>query len=156
MKRLYAFIDLCMDPLYLAGFCLSMFVLISTSGMALGWLNIMETYILFPWMIAAAMLLYYSFYTGVSLMVSKKALHHWSRSIYGFGGYVIASGLLAWALSGHSIYEAATYRSIFIILSLSFFVFLGIGTSVKAVVTFTQNKDRQMEEKYKKGNHENN
>jgi hypothetical protein len=149
LKKVYAFIDLFQDPLYLAGLCLALCVVISTSGMALGWLNIMETYRLFPWMIAAAMLLYYSFYTGVALMVSQQTLHHWGRSIYGFGGYVLSSGAYAWILSGQSIYEAATYRSIYIVLTLAFFIFLGIGTSVKAIVAFTKRKDQQDAQKFK-------
>ena len=156
MKKLYRYIDYFTDPLYLAGLCLVLCVTISTIGMALGWFQILETYALFPWMIAAAMLLYYSFYTGITLMVASQTMQHWSRAIYGFGGYTLSSGLFAWVLSGKSLYEASTYQSIFIILTLSFFVFLGIGTSVKAIVTFTENRDKQMAEKHQNNRDEKN
>lgn len=148
LKKIYAFIDLFEHPYYLAGMCLAVSIGISTFGMALGWINAMETYHLFPWMIAAAMLLCYSFYTGITLVVSQQPMRHWSRSIYGFGAYVVCSGLFAWALSGKSIYEAGAYKAIYIVLTLSFFVFLGIGTSVKAIVAFTNKKDKQNVEKY--------
>jgi hypothetical protein len=135
------FIAILKDPISLATAVLFLSVIISTLGMSLGWVGLMETYQLFPWMISAAMLLYYSFFTAIILMVTPDSGRDWSRAIYGFIGFVLASSLYAWFLSGKSIYEAQTYHSIYIVLTLAFFVFLSIGTSVKAIVDFTNKRD---------------
>ena len=132
------------DPISLALAVLGLSILISTCGMAVGWFGWMETYQLFPWMIAAAMLLYYSFFTAIILMVSSDSGRDWGRAIYGFMGFVILSGLYAWLLSGKSIYEAQTYQSIYLVLTLAFFVFLSIGTTVKFIVDFTHKRDAAM------------
>ncbi len=138
------FITILKDPISLAAAVLGLSVLISTAGMSLGWFGLMETYELFPWMIAAAMLLYYSFFTAIILMVSSDSGRDWGRAIYGFMGYVIISGLYAWLLSGNSIYEAQTYQSIYVVLTMAFFVFLAIGTTVKFIVDFTHKRDAAM------------
>ncbi len=145
-------IDVVKDPLYLAAAVLILSIAISTFGMSLGWVGFMETYILFPWMIAAAMLLYYSFFTAIILMVTTHSAKDWGRAIYGFIGFVLLSGGYAWFLSGQSIYQAETYQSIYIILTLSFFVFLSIGTSVKFIVDFTQRQDESRAKKFKSKN----
>lgn len=131
------------DPISLAIAVLILSIVISTCGMSLGWFGLIETYDLFPWMISAAMLLYYSFFTAVILMVTRDSARDWGRAIYGFMGFVILSGLYAWWLSGHSIYDARTYQSIYIVLTLAFFVFLSIGTTVKFIVDFTHKRDAQ-------------
>ena len=154
MQKLYGIIDLFKDPLYLAGLALGLCIIISTTGMSLGWTGLMDTYQLFPWMIAAAMLLYYSVFTGVSLMVVTNTAQTWGRAVYGFMGYVILSGGYAWALSGKSIFEASTYKGIYLILTFSFFIFLSIGTSVKGIVSFTEKRDRQRALKHKKNEHD--
>jgi hypothetical protein len=146
------FIDVVKDPLYLAAAVLVLSIIISTAGMSLGWIGIMETYNLFPWMIAAAMLLYYSFFTAIILMVTTHSAKDWGRAIYGFIGFVMLSGVYAWLLSGQSIYEAETYQSIYLILTLSFFVFLSIGTSVKFIVDFTQKQDISRAKNFKSKN----
>ncbi|NBC04943.1 MAG: hypothetical protein GVY20_14760 [Bacteroidetes bacterium] len=138
------FISILKDPISLAVAVLGLSILISTVGMSLGWFGLMETYELFPWMIAAAMLLYYSFFTAIILMVTSHSGRDWGRAIYGFMGYVIISGLYAWLLSGKSIYEAQTYQSIYVVLTMAFFVFLAIGTTVKFIVDFTQRRDAAM------------
>jgi hypothetical protein len=154
MHKLYKFIDLFKDPLYLAGLALGLCVLISTIGMSVGWTGLIDTYPLFPWMIAAAMLLYYSVFTGVSLMVVQNTAQTWGRAVYGFMGYVLLSGAYAWMLSGKSIFEASTYKGIYLILTLSFFVFLSIGTSVKGIVSFTERRDQQRAKKHRNNDSE--
>jgi len=138
------FIAILKDPISLATAVFLLSVIISTIGMSLGWVGLMETYQLFPWMISASMLLYYSFFTAIILMVTPDSGRDWGRAIYGFIGFLICSGLYAWLLSGKSIYEAQTYQSIYIVLTLAFFVFLSIGTSVKAIVDFTNKRDAQL------------
>ncbi|NBB89452.1 MAG: hypothetical protein GVX96_06685 [Bacteroidetes bacterium] len=142
--NLDSFISVLKDPISLAIGVLLLSIVISTAGMSLGWVGFMETYQLFPWMISAAMLLYYSFFTAIILMVTPDSGRDWGRAIYGFMGFVVLSSLYAWFLSGKSIYEAQTYQSIYIVLTLAFFVFLSIGTSVKAIVDFTNKRDAQM------------
>ncbi|SRR6056297_223571 len=135
------------DPISLAVAVLILSVIISTAGMSLGWFGLIETYDLFPWMIAAAMLLYYSFFTAIILMVTRDSARDWSRAIYGFMGFVLLSGLYAWLLSGLSIYQAQTYQSIYIVLTLAFFVFLSIGSTVKFIVDFTHKRDAQADKR---------
>ena len=95
----------------------------------------------FPWMIAAAFMLFYAMFNSVFSLSAKNMMQYWGRSIYSFMGLAAASGLTAYLFSSLSINEAGSFRWIYIVLTVGYLVFLCMMTFIKNVVEYAQKEE---------------
>jgi len=97
----------------------------------------------FPWMSAAAFLLFFALINSLSSLSAEDLNKYWGRSMMAFGILAISSGLAAYGLSALSINDAGSYRWIFIVLTFGYLVFLSIIGLMKTVVDFAEKEDWQ-------------
>jgi drug/metabolite transporter (DMT)-like permease len=95
----------------------------------------------FPWISAAAFLLVFALFNSIFSLASDNMLKYWGKSIYSFLGLAVASGLLAYLFSSLSIDEAGSYRWIFIVLTIGYFIFLGMMAFMRRIVEFAEREE---------------
>lgn len=142
LKKLQMVIlDKANNPVVQAALCLGgalVFILLSKLVQATSLMEVSER---FPWMAAASFLLLFSIFNTVGSIFSDNRNKYWQRSIYGFIGLALSSGLLAWSFSSLSIGEAGSYRWIFIVLTLGYLVFVSIMNLARTIVEFAQREE---------------
>ena len=95
----------------------------------------------FPWMTAASFLLLFALFNSIFFLSSKNATRYWGRSMYSFMGLAVTSGLIAWGTSSLSISEAGSYWWIFIVVTVSYLVFLSMMNLMRKIVDFAQREE---------------
>jgi len=95
----------------------------------------------FPWLTAASFLLFYSVFSSLASLMAKNRSKYWGRSIYSFMGLALGAGLLAWGFSRIPIGEAGSYRWIFIVVSISYLVFMSLMNLMRTIVEFAQKEE---------------
>ena len=95
----------------------------------------------FAWMSAASFMLFFALFNAVLSAASKNMLRYWMRSLYSFMGLAVAAGLLAWAFTGLTIYEAGSYMWIYLVVTVGYLVFLSMIAIIKNVVNFAQREE---------------
>lgn len=95
----------------------------------------------FPWMSAAAFMLFFAMFNSIFSLSSKNMTQYWGRSIYSFLGLAVASGFMAYLLSSLSISEAGSYRWIYFVLTIGYLVFLSMMATLKRIVEFAQKEE---------------
>lgn len=131
------------NPLVIALFSLGLGLLIILLGLACEALGIMSLNADFPWAIMASMNLFYVMFAAVMLVISEHFLKTWGKTFYSFIGFLIVSVLVAWLFSGVSIYATGTFKTIYIVIILTFLLLMGISVAIKAVVRGTEKLDEK-------------
>ncbi|MBC6996231.1 hypothetical protein QWY85_08775 [Neolewinella lacunae] len=129
------------DPVYQAGGALVAVFLFDVAGSAVaaGTEDVVNNR--WPWLCAASFLLFFALFNAIMSATSANLMKYWGRSIYSFLGLAIGSGLLAWAFSGLSIYQAGSYKWIFFVVTFGYLVFLSMIAVMKKVVDFAQKEE---------------
>ncbi len=129
------------DPVYQAGGALIAVFLFDVAGSAVaaGTEDVVNNR--WPWLCAASFLLFFALFNAIMSATSANLMKYWGRSIYSFLGLAIGSGLLAWAFSGLSIYQAGSYKWIFFVVTFGYLVFLSMIAVMKKVVDFAQKEE---------------
>jgi len=96
----------------------------------------------FPWMIAAAFMLVFAIFNSVFWISSTNTSKYLSQSIIYYVLLAMASGLLAYAISGISPNEAGSIRAIFIILTIGYMVFMAIMGTIKFLIGFFNQEEK--------------
>ena len=105
------------------------------------WAGIIEVGQRFPWLSAAAFLLFFALFNSIFSLASKDAGKYWSRSIFSFMGLALANGFLAYLFSSLTIGEAGSYRWIYVVVTFGYLVFLSIVGFIKRIVEFAQREE---------------
>ncbi|MEZ4992215.1 MAG: hypothetical protein R2824_17465 [Saprospiraceae bacterium] len=133
--------DRAIDPVIQAGMILGVvlvFNIIAKFLAATGLMNVSER---FPWMTAAAFLLFFAVFNSLYLLTAKSMVKYWGRSIYSFMGLAAASGIIAYLFSSLTISEAGSYRWIYIVVTLGYLVFISIMIFLRRIVEFAQKEE---------------
>lgn len=128
------------DPLVQAGVVLGAVLLIDVIGAAVGG-GPVDRPNLFAWQCASAFMLFFALFNSIFAATTKNLSRYFQRSMYAFTGLAVGAGLLAWAFSGIPIREAGSYTWIFIVLTIGYFVFMGIVMVMRQVVDFAQREE---------------
>lgn len=94
-----------------------------------------------PWVFASTFLIFYSIFNVILSLGAKNAERYWTLSIIGFVLSVLALGLLAYLVSGLGINEAGSFRWIFIVVAISYLVFMSIVRAMKGIVEFAEREE---------------
>jgi len=95
----------------------------------------------FPWLTAAAFLLLFALFNSMFFLSTQNALRYWGRSMYSFMGLAAGAGGVAWITSQVPINEAGSYWWIFIVVAVSYVVFLTIMNLMRRIVDFAQKEE---------------
>lgn len=95
----------------------------------------------FPWMCAAAFMLFFAMFNSVFALSSPNINKYWGKSIYSFLGLAALAGLTAWVTSSLSINEAGSFRWIYIVVTIGYMIFLSMVTMMRTIVDFAQREE---------------
>lgn len=120
---------------YLAG------VVIMLGGKLIGFIGLLPVPQKFPWLTAAAFMLFFAMFNSIYALSTKNMMKYWARSIYSYLGLAILSGLTAYFVSSMPINDAGSFRWIYVVLTIGYLVFLAIMTSVRRIVEFAMKEE---------------
>lgn len=95
----------------------------------------------FPWMCAAAFMLFFAMFNSVFALSSVSINKYWGKSIYSFIGLAGLAGLTAWLTSSLTISEAGSFRWIYIVVTIGYMIFLSMVTMMRTIVEFAQREE---------------
>ena len=99
---------------------------------------------IFPWSMSASFLLFYVIFNSAFSFSYKNQNQYWLLSIIGFIGLVVIGGYISYLLSGMSIYEAKSMRSIYIIFTVGYIVLLTIVRSMRSILQIVLKQDKRL------------
>jgi hypothetical protein len=120
---------------------LFLMLVLMLGGYALQYAGIMSMHERFPWMIVTACLLIYAVFSSVSSIATGNMNQYWSQSIFSFFGITIIGGLLAWGISGLTIFDAGSYSWLFQVVMWVYVIFMAIVRSMRNIVDFAQKEE---------------
>ena len=129
------------NPITQAAVVLCLALIIMIGGKLMGASGVLEVSERFPWMTAAAFLLFFSMFNSIFSLSSKNMNTYWGRSIMSYAALVLIMGGLAYLFSSISINEAGSYRWIMIILTFGYLVFMSIVRFMKSIVEFAEKEE---------------
>jgi len=93
------------------------------------------------WLVSASMLLLFSVLVNIQSLLVPNFKEYTKKAMYSFVITFIALGLLSRLVSGISVFDAGSYRTIYIVILVSYFFFLAIIMFIKGVIGFLLEKD---------------
>ncbi len=112
-------------------------------GKIIGGLGISEFKDTYPWLVAASFMLFFAVFNSVFSLSAADLNGYWTKSMLCFGGLAVVSGLLAYLFSGLTLWEAASYKWIFTVVTFGYLVFLSVMGFMKRIVEFAENEEWQ-------------
>lgn len=94
-----------------------------------------------PWVFASTFLLFYSIFNVVFSLNAENADRYWTQAIIGFIFCVGVLGALAYLVSGLGMNDAGSFKWIFIVITISYLVFMSIVRAMKGIVDFAQKEE---------------
>lgn len=94
-----------------------------------------------PWVFASTFLLFYSIFNVVFSFNVENAEKYWTQAVIGFVATVGALGALAYLISGLGMNDAGAFKWIFIVITISYLIFMSIARAMKGIVDFAQKEE---------------
>ena len=98
----------------------------------------------FPWTAAAGVTLMYSVANSVLSLGAIDLNQYWGRSIICFMILIIVGIATSWLITGMNIYEAKSYRELFIVFTFVYLVFLCLARAMRKVVKIALKQDARL------------
>lgn len=132
------------NPLLQAGVILAISITIVLIGKLLS-LDVEGKFgTIFPWSMSASFLLFYVIFNSAFSFSYNDQNKYWMLSIVGFIGLVLIGGYLSYFLSGMSIGEAKSMKSIYIIFTIGYIVLLTIVRSMRSILQIVLKQDKRL------------
>lgn len=96
------------------------------------------------WLISASFLLLYAVMTNAASIFIEEYKPYLIKSIYGFLIVFLGLGFFSVLLSGLSIQEAKPFRSIYLVLFMSYFIFISMVMMIKGLLKILSQKDQKL------------
>ena len=122
------------NPFLQAGLVYAVILLFSLAGKG----GASET---FPWLVSTAFVLFFAIFNSVLSLSAKDLNQYWGRSIAAFILLAGAGIGTAWGLSGIAIDDAGSYRWLYMVVGISYLVFLSLLGAMKNIVEFAQREE---------------
>lgn len=98
----------------------------------------------YAWLTGGAMLLFYAVLNNLLILTAENLIKYIQESMLVFIGMMLALGLVAYLVSGKGIFEAGSYRSIYIVLIVGHFTLLAVSIFIRTIINYIKEKDRQI------------
>jgi len=108
------------------------------------WIGIFELDEHFPWTVAAAFTLLFGIVNSVLSLGTSDMNKYWGSSIMLYIGVMIVGGIIAWLFSGQNIYEAKSFRWIYIVFTFGYLLFLCLVRAMRKIVQIAQEQDARL------------
>jgi len=129
------------SPVFQAAAALGGILLVILGAKLVKLTGIIEVPNRFPWMTAAVFMLCFAMFNAIFSLTVKNMVKYWGKSVYSFMGLAVLAGLLAYVFSSMSMSEAGSYRWIFIVVTVSYLVFLSMMALMRNIVEFAQKEE---------------
>jgi hypothetical protein len=96
---------------------------------------------LFAWEVATGASLLFGIFNSVMSLNAKSFAQYWGSSIYSYLGLAFVNGLIAWGISGVPIGEAESFKSIYLVVTFGFLVFISMVNLMKKIIDFAQREE---------------
>ena len=110
-------------------------------GMLLNSSHIYEPGNQFPWTISLSFLLIFAVLCSILSLQSDNFQKYWQESMYSFLGLAALGYGLARFASGMAIEDAGSYKSIYIVVTFCFLVFMSLVNLMKKLVNYAQKEE---------------
>lgn len=97
-----------------------------------------------PWEVMASFILFFALVNCVFSLQTPDQVKYWRNSIFCFIGLLLFGGLLSWAVSGLSVFEAGSISWILFIFSFCYLIFLSIVNLMRFIVELAQKQDSRL------------
>ena len=108
------------------------------------WLNLYDAGENFSWTIAAAFTLLFGVANSILSLAASDQNKYWMNSIFSYLVVVIIGGSMAWLFSGQTIYEAKSFRWIYIVFTFGYLLFLSMTRVMRKIVQIAQKQDARL------------
>ena len=98
----------------------------------------------FPWTVSASFTLLFAVANSVLSLGATDQNKYWGNSIFAYMGVVLIGGFIAWLISGQNIYEAKSFRWIYIVFTFGYLLFLSIVRLMRKIVQIAQEQDARL------------
>ncbi len=103
----------------------------------------------FPWMIGVAFMLVFAIFNSILWIPAKNMMTYLSESMTCYVLLAIASGIFSFLITGENPNEVGSIKWIFIVMTIGYFVFLGIMGFIKRFALFLNHEEeRKLSGKY--------
>ena len=119
---------------------------IAVSGLSLSCMLIAKMLFEDPnmvWLVSATYLLFISVSNNCISLFSDNFKKYFSSSSYAFIFFLIGSIVISMLLSGLSIHQASSFRTIYFVILLAHFIFVGIVVTIKGILGLLESKDQK-------------
>lgn len=103
-----------------------------------------STNTIMPWVVLCGMILFFALVNSMLSFAAVDGNTYWFHSIISFAVMLVFGGLIAWLISGVSIYDAGSVRWLYFVLTFGYLVFLSIVNLIKLFVKIAQKQDQRM------------
>ena len=130
------------NPLWFAAGSILLAIVLMLSGKFIGSGFTTEDPSRMPWVASSSTILLYAIGCSVGLMVTNDSRTYWSRSLYGFLALLLVIYFGSWLISGQHIDKVEGFKSVIIVLILSYITLMTVSNTVRTVVLWSKRKDR--------------
>lgn len=107
----------------------------------LGWFELQDY---FPWTVAASFTLLFAVGNSILSLGATDQNKYWGSSIMSYMIVVIVGGAMAWLFSGQHIYEAKSFRWIYVVFTFGYLLFLSMVRAMRKIVQIAQKQDARL------------
>jgi len=96
------------------------------------------------WEVAFTFLLLFSLINSMLSLNSVDQNKYWFQSIVGFVVFALIGGLVAWKVSGISIYDLESLKIMYLIFTFMYLILLTIIRTMRKIIELAQTHDKRM------------
>jgi len=141
VQKIFVFEKSMLNPFFQSLIALTLTLLIAGGSFPVKWTGWVDISDRFPWMTAAVFMLCFAVFNSLLSLKSENNVLYFGRSVYAFLGLAAGSGVMAFFFSGLTIGEAGSYRWIFIVVTISYLIFLTMVNLMKKIVDFAMKEE---------------
>ncbi len=108
------------------------------------WIGIYEVDVHFPWTISAALTLLFAVANSILSLGADDQNKYWGNAILSYACVLVVGGFIAWLFSGLSIYEAKSFRWIYIVFTFGYLLFMSMVRAMRKIVQIAQKQDARL------------
>lgn len=97
-----------------------------------------------PWVVVCSMILFFSMLNSAMSFNADNGAKYWLHSMISFGTLLIIGSILAWIVTGISIYQAGSVSWIYKVLTFGYLILMSIVNLVKFLLMLSKQKDEKI------------
>ena len=108
----------------------------------------------FPWTVAAALTFLFGIANTIMSLSSRDISTYWRDSIASYFLVMLFGGLVAWAFSGLTVFEAKSFSWIYMVFTFSYLLFMSMVQAMRKIVSIAQEQDSRLRGERQKNSEE--